>query len=571
MRRARPSAWRTARGRSSRRLLVWAVLAIGVLAACQPADTTAPQPVTGLTAAGGSGQVTLRWTNPTDADLVGLAIVRKQGSTAPTSVTDGVRVAEVLKPTTSHVDSLLDAGVRYSYAVFAYDAARNYSTRATAGATTSATPPAVARLCGTLPYDITLTPSKGTLFLIDGCTLTIPQGRTLTLGAGSVVKAPSDRTGIEVQGALRSTGTATSPAVVTSVHDDTVGGNTDGVTVSPDERGMKIDLVGGGSINLDQAELRYGRLWDYDVNGYTPTASVVVTNSLIRDAEVDLFAARTSARLQTNTFTRSTLSLQTLDAPVVQGNTFIDGAPMGYGYLSASPVYVGGVADLSGITANTATGTPAQRTFAFSSSHVRTAWTLAPATGHLHSFNNVTIDAGATLTVPSGAVLKNTGSLIVAKGGTLTARAARFTSLGDDTVGGDTDPSDAHPSWPGIDVQLGATLSATGSTFTNASIAIEANINWAIDPSPYATVTVGGSGTFAGNGFDITNGPKDRLGGAAVDAGGSGASIVSSHQHLCVPPPLTTLPVVSIPIWDVEGDGRIDGMCLPTYTEVKGH
>ena len=98
-------------------------------------DTTPPAPVTALTAAPGGGSVTLSWTNPTDTDFVGVMIRRSAGTTPPT-LTTGTLVTDTANTTRSYTDTGLSAPTQYSYALFAHDAAPNYSPAATATATT---------------------------------------------------------------------------------------------------------------------------------------------------------------------------------------------------------------------------------------------------------------------------------------------------------------------------------------------------------------------------------------------------------------------------------------------------
>lgn len=99
-------------------------------------DVYAPGPVTGLTvAAVGATSVSLRWVNSVAPDLQGVAIRRKQGPVAPTSLDDGVVVA--VNPTDQAVtDSGLDQLTTYSYSVFMVDAAGNVSDSAMTSATT---------------------------------------------------------------------------------------------------------------------------------------------------------------------------------------------------------------------------------------------------------------------------------------------------------------------------------------------------------------------------------------------------------------------------------------------------
>ena len=100
-------------------------------------DITAPSEVTGAGAVAGDQEVALTWTNPSDADLTGIKVVRKAGI-CPTDNTDGTEVYNGLNE--FYDDSEVINGTTYYYAFFAYDENYNYSTISGAGAKTSATP-----------------------------------------------------------------------------------------------------------------------------------------------------------------------------------------------------------------------------------------------------------------------------------------------------------------------------------------------------------------------------------------------------------------------------------------------
>ncbi|MFC1765443.1 RHS repeat-associated core domain-containing protein [Planctomycetota bacterium] len=94
-------------------------------------DVTAPGAVTGLTATAGDGQVSLSWTNPGDADLTGVKILRKTGSPS-NNPTDGAVVYDGLA--TSTLDMGLTNGTLYYYTAFSYDEVPNYSVGVSASA-----------------------------------------------------------------------------------------------------------------------------------------------------------------------------------------------------------------------------------------------------------------------------------------------------------------------------------------------------------------------------------------------------------------------------------------------------
>ncbi|HEU0101565.1 MAG TPA: hypothetical protein VFR07_04535, partial [Mycobacteriales bacterium] len=272
----------------------------GVVSVAVAADTTPPGPVTALTAASGAGKLTLRWKNPAASDLSGVLLVRKTGTTPPTSATDGTQVARVAKPAVTYADTLLDANTAYAYALFAYDSSGNRSVRTTVSARTAVQPPAVVRLSGTLAASVVLTPTKGRLFVLES--LTVPAGRTLTLGAGTTTKV---RLSVAVAGALRTAGTPAAPAVVTSYYDDSIAGNTDGTVEPVVNNQLTIALRSGGTVALTGAQLHWGRVWNYDV-ARDRTATATLTDSALLDFSVELaYSPGQTVSLLGNTFTRA--------------------------------------------------------------------------------------------------------------------------------------------------------------------------------------------------------------------------------------------------------------------------
>ncbi len=416
----------------------------------------------------------------------------------------------------------------------------------------------------------TVDPASRAIYDLD--TVTIDPGATMTISPEAAVKSgPTNGDSIRVEGTLRVSATEATRPILTSAVDDSVGGSTDcngGRSYEPTAGDFDIQVLPGGTLDLDQADLRFAGITTPSSEG-TPT--VTVRNSALRDSYLQL--SRGDVRFKSNSFVRTPLWLQSLSAPVVQDNTFAD-SQLSDG-SATQPLLVDKVGDLAGIHSNTATGGAVQRTFYIMQSTVASSWTVDPANNGVYRLDGVTVADGATMTVSSDAVLKNSGdaSLTVSKGGTLKATDATFTSYGDDSVEGDSDGDDGPGTWSGIDAELGSTVTISGSLLKNASIAIDANSGWETSTTPYADVTVTGS-TFEGNGFDIENGYKDwPLIGKPVTVIGSAVNpaLVSFHWHTCVPPPTDPpLPTVEIKIWDVEW-GVPDDTCPPDYTERKNH
>lgn len=89
-----------------------------------------PGPVKNLKAVVGAS-ITLTWTNPADSDFKGVRILRKSGNQAPSSLTDPTAMIIFDDLASSFIDKDVKPGVRYSYAVFAYDEFPNFSAAVT--------------------------------------------------------------------------------------------------------------------------------------------------------------------------------------------------------------------------------------------------------------------------------------------------------------------------------------------------------------------------------------------------------------------------------------------------------
>ncbi len=134
----------------SRRFLVLTVIVAAVLVAtglilvgCNDdnnpttVDTTAPGPVTNLTATAQPDAVHLIWANPGDPDFNGVQ-VRRDTLTTPTDSTGTLLFTGM---TSEYTDDTITPGQSYIYAVFAYDAVGNIAPPAVASVGTNAPVP----------------------------------------------------------------------------------------------------------------------------------------------------------------------------------------------------------------------------------------------------------------------------------------------------------------------------------------------------------------------------------------------------------------------------------------------
>lgn len=91
-----------------------------------PVDVLAPGRVTNLVALSSNQYAVLRWTNPTDDDLAGVRIQRREDR-VPTNFADGVTVFDDLGA--EYIDTSLVNGSNYYYSAFAHDEVPNYAAR----------------------------------------------------------------------------------------------------------------------------------------------------------------------------------------------------------------------------------------------------------------------------------------------------------------------------------------------------------------------------------------------------------------------------------------------------------
>ena len=121
--------------------------------------------------------------------------------------------------------------------------------------------------------------------------LVIPNGVTLTIEPGAIVKFDGAR-GITVQagGALVANGTVAQPIYLTSVRDDSVGGDTngDGGTSTPAMGDWdSIYIASGATASFNHATIRYGNGYSNAYGVLTTYGTLTVSNSVISDIFYD--------------------------------------------------------------------------------------------------------------------------------------------------------------------------------------------------------------------------------------------------------------------------------------------
>lgn len=276
-------------------------------------------------------------------------------------------------------------------------------------------------------------------YVIDGG-LTVATGVVLTLEPGIIVKFTSGS--LTVNGGLVANGTSSSRIVFTSIHDDSVGGDTNnnGSQTWPapgDWSLIHFTASSLGSSSLTYAEILYGGV---KVTGASPT----IANNLIAYASgyglhVESLGAPTIRDNVIRDNHSDGLRLESSSAPTVQNNQFIRN--QGYAvkiHASCTPTFIGNVA-----TDNRTNGVGV-----WGNASATTTWKANLP----YVIEGVTIDAGVTLTLEPGVVVKFTANASMTANGNLVAVGTStskivFTSLKDDTAGEDTN-NDGSASTP---------------------------------------------------------------------------------------------------------------------------
>ncbi|MBC7266882.1 MAG: right-handed parallel beta-helix repeat-containing protein [Coriobacteriia bacterium] len=407
---------------------------------------------------------------------------------------------------------------------------------------TGSLPPRVVRVSGILSADATWTPNAvwvvdQTVIVPEGRRLAIVAG-TVVKFAPSTNGYTSSTSGIKVLGTLDARGTADAPIVFTSIKDDSVGGDTDNAVATPapkDWGGVGFTGAASSGSVLANAEIRYaGWQWVFDAyNRYTVMpiedgAAPDIHDLTIRDcgnsgmriaaaspamSRLAIRGCDTGIEVQSGSpsVTDSALSNNRYyglrvsgGAPSVARCTFSGNASYGVDVSGGEPtltdlsfagngfpmiINVAATPVLSGIAGN-GNGTDAIR---LTGSRSNPAALRLPDFDAFPYTGSFTIASGGRAVVDPGVVFKflplSNGYTSSTEGirvlGTLDARGTAdapivFTSIKDDSVGGDTDNAVATPApkdWGGVGFTGAA---SSGSVLANAEIRY-AGWQWVFD------------------------------------------------------------------------------------------
>lgn len=255
--------------------------------------------------------------------------------------------------------------------------------------------------------------------------LTIPEGVTLTVDAGTIVKISSGASIFVMGGNLDINGSSSSRVIITSLADDSVGGDSggDGITMgSPGDYSTAINAQ-SGSATVDYAIIRNGtRSALVGCGSLSPTVNLA--DSIINSTFVIQGCESGALSLLRNSFA------------VSLGEA-----------IRADESDVSGIA-LSGLNTNYFTGTGKSISIFLNSSKVSqgNTWIVSDAAGAILQL--LQLNVAGTLELEEGVIVKgysgfNTKAINVAYGGVLNVRGApgspvTLTSIHDDSIGGDT-------------------------------------------------------------------------------------------------------------------------------------
>ena len=332
------------------------------------------------------------------------------------------------------------------------------------------------------------------------CSVTVQSGVTLTVDADAVVKLTGS---ISVQGTLEAEGTASEPIYITSIKDDSVGGDTngDGNSSTPAPGNWhQVFVSSGATASFAYTKLRYG--------GYTSSSSYDAIIEAKGDSQLTLshsevrFSGKYGISIDDGSSSTTSNNQLTIDQSIISNNdaygirmngthndanhlTLTDSAVSdngGYG------VYFNGALDpiITGSTFEGNTSDQIRLSYSTNSSlgtiddnngtstSNNSIYLSGTITGTSVLHNNtglvfeplLTVDEASSLTIEPGVVLKNPYLYVK---GTLDAQGTAsepiyFTSIKDDSVGGDTNgdgnsSSPAPGDWSQVFVSSGASAS----------------------------------------------------------------------------------------------------------------
>ena len=319
-------------------------------------------------------------------------------------------------------------------------------------------------LNGTMNADQTLL-SDGLPYLISY--FTIPEGKTLTVSPGAVIKFLSTGSQLVVSGNLNAEGTSDKQIYFTSINDNEVGGATGTGTPKPADWD-KINISSTGKVNLKYSVVRFGGFaccWTPMIraNIYNNGGTLNISNSAVSlsDGNGIEHSGGTTSAIE-NTIANNSGS--GISARGGGSLSFTDNTFSGNVGDSVYAELSGGVS-LSN-SGNTGTG-------GINLYGTMTSDQTLVSDGIPYIISYLSVPVGKTLTFQNGSVIKFKQGSVLSVGGTLNAHGTNdhkiyFTSIKDDGISGDTNgdgiTTNASPAdWDKISISSSGTANFTYS------------------------------------------------------------------------------------------------------------
>jgi len=338
----------------------------------------------------------------------------------------------------------------------------------------------------------------GQVYSVSGM-ISINSGSTLTIHPEAIVKFSGSSSGLNVNGNLYAKGSSGSEIYFTSIHDDSVGGDTNnnGTSTTPSSDDWHaIRINSNASTTLSHSVVKYG-------GGYNSTYGNSFTNIYVNGGIFDFIDSETSNNTNrgiwpvsgTTTIANSNIH----DIPYAiyssSGNGYVNVASStihdnSYGlYIygaqnlnitdndfydhSGSPIFIGLGSGLTfSHSGNTSTGNGPKGILIDGSLGVSQEWD--GENGLVYLIDQVTIPSGKTLTINEGSIIKfrNPSSMFTINGildikGSSTS-PVYLTSFHNDLIGGDTNSNGTSTSpslgdWDTIKTNSNATTSLSNA------------------------------------------------------------------------------------------------------------
>ncbi|MDP3696668.1 MAG: hypothetical protein Q8R55_01395, partial [Candidatus Taylorbacteria bacterium] len=286
----------------------------------------------------------------------------------------------------------------------------------------------------------------GEVYVVYGY-VSVEQGAKLTIEPGTIVKFNYEAS-LTVLGELTANGAPDSKIHFTAIRDDSVGGDTngDGSATSPGIGDWaKISVTAGGSINLNYSVVRFGGTWPQYTNIYQAGGTLKVSNSRSEFSYNGFRIAGGATTIEDSIIKDNQYGLEATGpgSLVLNDNIFTDNVTG-----SAFIAFNDGKSFVS--SGNTADGNGQNGIIVSGAMSTDQIWTDQMP----YIILNLTVSAGKTLTVNAGAKVKfNYGSFMAVSGnldvnGT-SGNEVYFTSIRDDSIGGDTNNDGFSSGAPG--------------------------------------------------------------------------------------------------------------------------